>query len=39
MWCEGLPVVVIAAGMRIAYSGDGGLYDHGMEYEGGIEQP
>jgi hypothetical protein len=33
-----LPVAVTAAGMWIAYSVDGGLYDHGMEYEGGIEQ-
>jgi Na+/H+-translocating membrane pyrophosphatase len=34
-----LPVTVITAGMWIAYSVAGGLYDHGMEGEGGIEQP
>ena len=34
-----LPVAVIAMDMCIAYSVDGGLYDHGMEHEGGIEQP
>jgi Na+/H+-translocating membrane pyrophosphatase len=34
-----LPVTVIAMDMCIAYSVDGGLYDHGMEHEGGIEQP